>query len=181
MPPGSYVVIGQYDPGPAANDEVYPGKKIDNLLSGQTQQAKLKVIVKSNGKAHGAKITVLTGTLLEIIEPVYVEWDGTQELYPFIFETEGDWTVTASVAPPEGFVADAASLTAIVNTALKSVQFTITDVGSKWEPTKVDYTIKHKGKTKKIKSDVGVRLSEKLAKQKNLTRDGKPLPPGQKK
>jgi len=41
-----------------------------------------------------------------IIEPEYVEWDGAQELYPFIFESVGNWTVTTSVTPPEGFVAD---------------------------------------------------------------------------
>jgi hypothetical protein len=181
MPPGNYVVIGRYDPSPAANDEVYPGKKVDGLASGQTQQVKLKVIVKSNGKAHGAKVTIVTGSWLEIIEPEFVEWSGTQELYPFIFETVGEWTVTATVAPPEGFVADNPSLTREVNTTLAAAQFTITDVGSKWEPTQVTYDLTHKGKKLKVKSNVGVWLSDELAKAKHLTRDGKPLSPGQNK
>jgi len=38
--------------------------------------------------------------------------------------------VTATVTPPEGFVADFPELSAEVDNELKSVQFTITEVGS---------------------------------------------------
>ena len=50
----------------------------------------------------------------------------------------------------------------------EAVQFTITDVGSKWEETEVTYAVTHKGKTKKIKKKIGVKLSEKLAQQKGV-------------
>ncbi len=42
-------------------------------------------------------------------------WDDTEQAYPFIFETVGDWGVTTSVEPPEGFEADYDSLAADVD------------------------------------------------------------------
>ena len=97
-----------------------------------------------------AKYTVKTGSQLLIIEPEYIEWSSTQEFYPFVFDSVGDWTVTTTVTPPEGFVADQPSLTAEVNTDLKALQFIITDVGSKWVETGVTYDLQHKGKKEKI-------------------------------
>jgi hypothetical protein len=128
----------------------------------------LQVIVKADGKKVPAKYTVITGSELMIIEPEYVEWDGTQELYPFVFQSVGDWGVTTSVKPPEGFVADRNSLSTEVISEIRALQFVITDVGSKWEHTKVEYRIKHKGKSETVRSAVGVKLSERLARQKGL-------------
>jgi len=115
------------------------------------------------------------GYELLIIEPVYVEWDGTQELYPFIFDKIGNWTVSNAVSPPEGFVADHASLTEQVSTELKAAQFTITDVGSEWTSTGVVHTVKHKKKKKKVKSKVDVKLTKKLAKKYNVDEFGKKI------
>ena len=98
-----------------------------------------------------------------------MEWSGESELYPFVFDSIGDWAVTTSVAPPEGFVADYKSLAEEVNTELEAIQFTITDVGSKWKPTKVKHKIKHKGKTKKIVTEIGVKLAPGLAKKKGVS------------
>jgi hypothetical protein len=83
--------------------------------------------------------------------------------------------VETSVAPPEGFVTDYSSLSADVNTSLKSVQFTLTDKGSKWTDTKIKHRVKHKGKWKTISTKIGVKLSEKLAKKKGLTVFGEKL------
>jgi hypothetical protein len=175
--PGDYYVIGEYDPDnvPQTGDEIYPNDLARNLNSGATVTTNLRVTVKVSGKAVPAKTTERTGSLLLIIEPEYIEWDGTQELYPFVFESVGDWTVTTSVSPPPGFVADRAAITTDVNTNLKAAQFTITDVGSDWVDTAVTYELKHKGKKEIIKSKIGVKLSERLAKGKGLTRLGKPL------
>jgi hypothetical protein len=120
-----------------------------------------------------AKYKKKTGSELLIIEPEYVEWDGTEELYPFIFDSVGDWTITTSVSPPEGFVADTESLTEEVNTELEALQFTITDIGSEWVDTEVTHDLEHKGKKEKVKSKIGCKLSKKLAKEKGLTRFGK--------
>ena len=179
VPAGNYIIIGIFDPdGSAYNDPGNPSSFGDDVVfcgvsaggveSGQTIEKYLQVIEKAGGKKVSGKSKKETGSELWIIEPEYVEWDGTEELYPFIFESVGDWSVTTSVSPPEGFVADHNSLAEDVNTELEAVQFTITDVGSEWKPTEVTYDLKHKGKKKKIKSKIGVKLSKKLAKEKGV-------------
>ena len=122
----------------------------------------------NRGKKVPGKGKKVTGSELLIIEPEYVEWTSNEELYPFAFESLGDWGVEVAVDPPEGFVTDNDSLTQSVSSELKAVQFTITDVGSKYEATKLKYKFKHKGKTTKLKSKVYIKLSRKLAKEKGV-------------
>ncbi len=171
--PGNYIVIGKYDPDPDNVEPIYIGVSARGVDSDTTTYKYLQVIEKVGGKKVPAKYTTKTGSELLIIEPEYVEWDGTEELYPFVFESLGDWAVTTSVSPPEGFVADYVNLTEDVNTELEAVQFTITDIGSKWVDTECTHDITHKGKKEKIKSKIGVKLSRKLAKAKGLDRFGK--------
>jgi len=165
LPPGDYLVIGLYD-------TTYIGSGADGLDPGETLNKYLQLIVKADGKKVPGKTTKITGSELLIIEPEYVEWDGTQEFYPFIFESVGEWTVNTSVNPPEGFVADHNSLTAEVISQLKAIQFTITNVGSKWVSTDVTYQLSHNKRKETIKSKVGIKLSEKLAKEKGLSKFG---------
>lgn len=166
---GDYLVIGRYDPDTSlAGDEIYMGASAGNVAPGEVKKKYLQLIVKVDGKKVPAKYSVLTGSELLVIEPEYIEWDGTLELYPFIFESVGDWSVTTSVVPPEGFVSDYKALSAEVNTDIKAVQFTITDIGSKWVSTGVEHRIKHKGKNETIRSQVGIKLSDRLARHKNL-------------
>ena len=172
--PGNYIVLGEYDQdgNPDTDDKIYIGVSGGNLVSGETVQKYLQVIVKADGKKVPAKYTVKTGSELLIIEPEYIEWDGIQELYPFVLESVGDWAVATSVNPPEGFIADNESLSTDVNTTLKVLQFSITDIGSEWVDTVVTHRIKHKGKSEIVKSRIGVKLSERLAKAKGLSRFG---------
>ena len=98
-----------------------------------------------------------------------MEWSSETELYPFVFDSVGDWTVTTSVEPPEGFVADNESLSTTVNSELEALQFTITDVGSRWVRTKVQHKIKHKKQKEMIiESDVGLKLTPELALEKGV-------------
>jgi len=160
VPPGTYVVIGM-------QDDKYIGRSVD-VVSEETSFKYMQIIVKANGKKVPGKYKRRTGSELLIIEPEYVEWSGTEEYYPFIFESVGDWQVTTSVAPPEGFVADHNSLSEEVTSEIEAVQFVITDIGSEWVSTGVTHEIKHKGKKEKVKSKVGVKLTKKLAKKKGL-------------
>ena len=165
LDPGNYLVIGKYITG---STTLYIGVSVGEITTGSVVKKYLQVIQKADGTILPGKYQKVTGSELLIIEPEYVEWSGTQELYPFIFESIGDWAITTSVTPPEGFRADYKSLTAQVVNEMEVVQFTITDVGSKWKPTKVKYTIKHKGKTKYIDSEIGVMLTPDLAKKKGI-------------
>jgi hypothetical protein len=173
LPPGNYLATGKYVD---STETLYIGVSVGEITPGTVVKKYLQVIQNTNNKKVPAKYRKIVGSELLIIEPEYVEWSGTQEQYPFVFESIGDWTVSVSVAPPEGFVADHGALLTDVNTEIKSVQFTITDVGSEWVSTGVDYEIKHKGKTERIRSKIGIKLTKELAKKKGLSEYGEEEP-----
>jgi hypothetical protein len=175
-----YVVIAHYEGG----HEVFShlGQCVDDRdpdwRRGKPIVIHLLVMEKADRKKVPCKTTKRTGSDLLIIEPEYIEWDSKQELYPFVFESVGNWSVTTSVNPPEGFVADRQSLSAEVQSDMEAVQFTITNIGSRWEETGVTHRIRHKGKTEFIKSKIGIRLSRRLAKEKGLSIYGNTESPG---
>lgn len=176
LPPGNYLVIGKPE-----GEDFYMGVSVGELQSEMVKKIYLQQIVKANGKKSPGKYTKKSGSELLIIEPEFVEWDGTQEYYPIIFDSVGDWSVTTSVDPPEGFLTDHDSLSEEVNTETKAVQFTLTDQGTTWKATKVEHKLKHKGKTEKVKSKIDVKLSKKLAKEKDLSIWGDEEDPWKKK
>jgi hypothetical protein len=172
---GDHILIGRYK-DPVDNSVTYLGVSVGQVETDAVVDKYLQLLVKANGKKSPGKATRRTGSELWIIEPEYVEWSGTEELYPIVFESVGDWSVSTSVAPPEGFVADHDMLSEEVDSDLKAVQFTITDVGSDWEsPTILTHEVYHKGKKEKIKSKISVKLSKELAKQKGLDIYGKKI------
>ena len=167
VPPGDYAVLGYYDPNQAVkNDEIYISGTVNLPRDNMTVLLDLKSIVNPAGKNVPARSTRRTGSELVIIEPEYIEWTGTEEFYPFVFRSVGDWNVTTTIAPPEGFVADADALEAEVNSDLKAVQFVVTDVGSEWKDTKVKHKVKHRAKTEIIKSKIGVKNMQEKKKKK---------------
>ncbi|MEA3249781.1 MAG: hypothetical protein U9Q03_05515, partial [Patescibacteria group bacterium] len=127
------------------------------------------VIVRADGTSIPAKTTKKNGSILYIIEPEYIEWDDTQELYPFVFDSEGDWGVTVTVEPPEGFVADHDELTTDVNTDYKALQFTLTDIGSCWEcGTGIDIAVTHHGNTEHLHRNIPTPMTEEFVRAKGL-------------
>jgi hypothetical protein len=135
----------------------------------------LILMTDTRGKKKPAKTYKVKGSELLIVEPDYVEWSSTEELYPFAFESDGDWGVEVAIQPPEGFVSDFASLSEVVSSDSKSIQFTVTDVGSEWVPTEVTHKIKHNNRKKEIKSKIGVMLTPKWAEIKEKTIHGEDL------
>ena len=175
LPEGAYLMIAKYTgegdlPSPPHSD--YIGRLV-NISAGNDGTQLFQVIEKCDKTTQSAKCRIFKGSELIVIEPEYVEWDSDSELYPIVFDSVGDWTVTTSVTPPEGFVADNESLSAEVTNEVEAVQFTITDVGSKWVPTKFTHKIKHK-KQKEITftSEVGIKLTPELAQKKGTTMYG---------
>ncbi len=165
---GNYIIIG---------DALINGQEIivagvprnDHVNAGETKPVLLFVIINPRGIVLPAKLReLLGGSELSIIEPEYILWNGTEETYPFIYMSEGNWTVNAEISPPEGFVADTNSITVDVNSDVQAVQFVINDTGSTWVPTEVNYNIEHKGKKNKIKSMIGVALTSRLASEKGV-------------
>jgi hypothetical protein len=165
---GEYIAIAEYDPDDdsSTDDSFLVGSTVGTVDCAPgndptivTKAARIKVLETASGKLHGGKVTRLTGSELLIIEPEYVVWDETEQLYPFVFEAVGDWDVTATVAPPEGFLADHEELSAEVDSAIEAVQFTVTEVGSDLVPTQTSFDVLHRGRRTLVHSDVGIRLT----------------------
>jgi len=172
-----YVLIGIYQD---STDTRYVGAKIsvDDPDWADQIEKKLNVMILPNGDKAPGLTRRLTGSELLITQPEYIEWDSTEEYYPFVFESMGDWGVTTTIEPPEGFAADYDSLSATVDNETEAVQFTVTDLGSSWVETGVTYDIEHKKKKIKIKDKIGIKLDKKLAKEKNLSIYGETEDPG---
>jgi hypothetical protein len=174
----NYVVIALYG---GSQDFKHIGSEINTSDPGWNSglvETYLMVMETVNGQSTPGKTTKLTGSLLLITEPEYIAWDSSQELYPFVFETIGDWGVTVTIAPPEGFVADYSSLSTRVIDTAAAVQFSVKDVGSRWVETGVTFTITHKKKVQTLKDKIGIKLSKKLAEKKGLSIYGETGTPG---
>ncbi len=88
VPPGDYVIIAA-----DATKTVLPdplGVSASDVVCGEVKQKHLQQIVKADGKKVPGKTTRLTGSELLIIEPEFVVWDATEQLYPFVLDSIGD-------------------------------------------------------------------------------------------
>ena len=166
--PGGYLVLGHAD---RVTDYKHLGRLVEaddpNWGVGEISR-KLILMTDNRGKKSPGKSKKITGgSELLIIEPEYVEWTSNEEFYPLAFESVGDWGVEVSVAPPEGYVADQSSLSESVTSELEGIQFTITDIGSKRDPTYVKYKITHNHKIKEMCDEIGLKLTRKQAMEEN--------------
>lgn len=162
--PGNYILVST-DPV----TQVIAGVSSGDIQAGETTQKFLQVIVRADGSSVPAKTTKKNGSVLYIIEPEYIEWDSTEELYPFIFDSVGDWGVTVNVEPPEGFISDHDSLSAEINSEYVALQFTLTDMGSCWYcGTGIDMEISHNGSTEHIKRNIPTPMTEAFVLEKGL-------------
>ena len=169
LPPGDYLVIG------GDGTDKHLGVSASDLACTDPMQKHLQRLQTANGKQHPGKTSRRTGSELLVIEPEFMEWSGQDELYPIVLESLGDWNVTTSVEPPEGFVADHASLSEDVDNEIEAIQFTITDVGSDWIPTQLKHVVQHGGRREIVLSRVGVKLTPELAHQRGLDVHGHAL------
>jgi hypothetical protein len=171
---GNYLAIADPNSGPVAysNAQTYVGASVGTVACGGSATQYLQLIVKSDGTEVPGKTTKKTGSLLLIIEPAYIEWDDTIETYPFLFESENVWNTTITFYPPEGFVSNYDSLKA--NTpSYKAVQFTLMDVGSKWdENDQVEFTILHNGKKIKETHEIEKFVKKGSTAERRAMRDG---------
>jgi len=165
IPPGDYLLLSR-DP----QTSVVAGVSSGTLASGQSDDKFLQVIVRADGTSVPAKTTKRVGSLLYIIEPEYIEWSQAQELYPFIFDApDGDWGLTVTVTPPEGFTVDYPELSTDVSNDYRALQFTLTDVGSCWEcGTGIDLEIRHNGKIEHLKRRILTPMTEDFVLSKGL-------------
>ncbi len=145
-----YIVIGRsldynVTTTPTENDAIYAAYMIASISSGQTKKARLNEIRMFSGKRVPGRMIEEYGSYLAIVEPEYMEWTDSTELYPFVLDAEGEWGVETSVVPPDGFIADHPELSALIEDGLDALQFVLTDVGSDWTETKITHRIRHNG------------------------------------
>jgi hypothetical protein len=164
-----YVVIASttaFDDVKTADDPdaLYSGVRIACIKAGDQKTVRLRRLRTFTGKIVPAQYLEEYGTYLAIVEPEYMDWDSDQEQYPIVMESDGDWSVTTTVEPPEGFVSDYPTLSAEVEDTTAAIQFTLTDVGSKWTSAGVKHEIRHKGKVKV--RDSGVPMFDKRKNKK---------------
>lgn len=166
LPPGDYIIISD-----DATKTVLPdplGVSASDLACGEVMVKHLQQIVRADGVKLPGKTQRLTGSELLIIEPEYILWGDIEQLYPFVFESIGDWGVTATVAPPEGFVTDYESLSEDVYYEIEAVQFTITEIGSDLVPTVTTFDVIHNGERRVVPSSVGIQLTSEYAQSRGF-------------
>ncbi len=167
VPPGDYVVASRFDCDGDGTSDDYLGQ-LSSVNCGEVETTHLLMMEVVSGKKLMCKNRRLTGSELLIVEPAEIVWDGTEQFYPFVFASAGDWDVTVSVAPPDGFVADYDELSEYVESQTKSVQFTITEVGSDLVPTETRFDVVHKGRRRIIESNIGIRLTPQYARERGF-------------
>jgi hypothetical protein len=172
VPAGNYLALAKYVQG---SQTIYLGASVGQLPQNSLVKKHLRVIETAHGKIIPALCYIFSGSELVVVQPEYVEWSEPTELYPIVYDSVGTWSVDASVTTPEGFVTDYSSLSTNVSSDMQAVQFTVTDVGSAWVPTKIKHRIKHKGKLHRHEANIGVKLTPEMAAAKRVTVHGEPL------
>lgn len=165
LPPGDYLVIG--DDG----TDKHLGVSASDCFDGVVMHKLLQQIIRSDARKVPGKVNKQQredGSALRIIEPEYIVWDETEQAYPFIFETEDEFGVSVSVAPPDGFVSDYDNLSAEVTSETEAVQFTVTEVGSDLVPTEATFQIVRNGRVETVRSQVGIKLTPGYARQRGF-------------
>ncbi len=153
----------------------YPGHDIglvDN--SSSPKMARLAFLRGPDGKTSPGKSSKKSGSELWIYEPQYVVWEGTEEYYPFVFESGQNWSVDVCLEPPEGYVPsdNEECLQQVIAGQPKAILFKLVEVGSVPDDVKVKMKITNPhGKKSIVHSKVGIRLSQNLAKAKGVAID----------
>ncbi len=168
VPPGDYVVASNFDADGDGELDMYLGRFTCGLECGEMETERLIMIRLGCGRRLCGRWHRLAGSELIVVEPEEVLWDGEEQQYPFVFDSEGEWDVTVNVTPPEGFVSDHDELSENVDNELDAVQFTITEVGSELIPTQTRFEIMHHGQRHIIESEIGIRLTPDYARSRGF-------------
>ena len=167
VPPGKYFVIAKDLSQILLPDPI--GHPVSRVDCGETEFARMFQIVRGDGRRFACRMRRFTGSELLVVEPEEMIWDDTQQEYPFVFESVGDWDVTVGVEPPDGFVADVESITENVSDEEEVIQFEVTEVGSDLIPTRTTFDIVHKGQRIQVNSQVNIKLTEKYARSRGFS------------
>ena len=70
-----------------------------------TKEFQVIKVIRKDGVVEfkGGKKTVVTGSILEIVYPDSTIWEGTKQIYPFIFTSDSSWTTDVCLSVPSGY------------------------------------------------------------------------------
>jgi hypothetical protein len=124
--PTYWVAIGETD-SDYNGSPVYVGKIIDQLVPGGITDINLQVILNSKGKITPATTAEIPGSMLLISQPEYLEFTGSEELFPIIYESiEGDWSSIVQADMPAGYVSTPGAQQASVSTSqIQALEFSV--------------------------------------------------------
>ncbi|NIS52856.1 hypothetical protein GWN26_04390, partial [Candidatus Saccharibacteria bacterium] len=139
--------------------DIYLGlpKSPDDFIDGLATKDFQVVVTRTKDGDYkvtaGQKYTV-TGSYLEIIAPQYSLWEGTTEVFPFLFYSDSNWTVDVCMEVPEGYQilepGDCSQV--LVSGTPTDILFTLQETASPKPDTKVKIKLKHKDKDGKEKT-----------------------------
>ncbi len=150
--------------------------------SDKPKQARLAFLKSPDGKIHPAKSSRKAGSGLWIYEPQFVIWEGNEEFYPFAFESDESWVIDVCLDPPEGYelAPSDGCVQQSVSGSPESMLFKVVEVGSQPDNVKMRMRLQGPGGERiQVLSEVGVRLTDGLARAKGLMIDKNGMITGQ--
>lgn len=153
-----------------------PSDFVDGVAVNEFQIIK---VIRKDGTidCKAGRKTVVTGSALEIISPNSVVWEGTQELYPFIFTSDSNWSIDICMGAPRGYgiagiydendnhVETAKCTHAFASGESKVIAFELLEIASPEPKIKARITVEGPtGQTKQLDLDIdGIRQATKKA------------------
>ena len=133
----------------------------------------MKTYLKSGGiDFKGGSKTVVNGSYLEVLQPEYVVWFDSIQVYPFIFTSDSDWSVDVCLYVPQGYrVLEGDCTQVFLAGEAKEVVFTVQETSSPKPDFDASFSLTHKGKTQKVSKKIeGARNGREV----NLNSNGQP-------
>ncbi|MDP2691646.1 MAG: LamG-like jellyroll fold domain-containing protein [bacterium] len=201
---GDYLVVVKYFDA-AQSKTVYTGRPkgpsdfVDTDSNGTPDLATKEFqIIKAYKKGtfleyRGGSKIVVTGSILEVIQPESSIWEGTSAVYPFIFSSDSDWSVDVCAEVPTGYsivgayddygdmVGTTDCVQALIANQTKAFVFEVVEVGSPEPKGNFTLNVNHKDQSgklvkKQIKlevQDIRKAAHEALKAEKKAQKEGK--------
>jgi parallel beta-helix repeat protein len=111
---GCYLVIAKFTDD-STNKTIYIGREKcssdfkdtnrDGIRDFAHKDFRVTKTIKRDGSVQymPAGMITITGSELNITRPDYTIWEGSEELYPFIFVSDSNWTIDICAQMPEGY------------------------------------------------------------------------------
>lgn len=145
-------------------DPIYAKSEVNYLdpINSDLSMVDLQALVLTQAKMKGA---AHKGSQLWVFEPIEVLWESETAIYPFVFESDSDWTVDVCLSVPEGYmiVEPEECVQTFIANETKTINFVVQEVGTINTDSETDMTLVNpEGKKTKVKTKIQNRLGKKF-------------------